>query len=141
MNYKNVIETRPLPPLEIPRCEMILPMPRKWLEAINAYGINVETKLAHAVCGAENLPAREMEANPRFKGNWDHCYKKACVPAKPDEAKFCRAGIPIRTDILRALDVCSLQIGSTPHFLALKIIGAAIGIKQVCEEARSFTYA
>jgi len=138
MNYQDVIETRPLPPLEIPRCEMILPMPRKWLEAINLYGVNVETKLANVVCDIsnENLPAREMQPSQRFKGKWDHCYKTTCVPAKPDESAFCRVAIPIRTDILTALDVCSLQIARTPHFLALKIIGASIEIEQFCDLAK-----
>jgi len=138
MNYQNEIETRPLPPIEIPRCEMILPMPRAWLEAVNRYSINVESQLAGVVCDNNtlSLPAREMQPNPRFKARWDYFYRKPRVPSKPD-ATFCRAGGSIRTDILRALEVCALQINRSAHFLALKIVAGSIEIQQESERART----
>ena len=119
MRFQAELETRPHPPIEIPRCEMILPMPREWFDFINNHGIGVVHMLSCLLCQQWQFlgdASLRKDFQTVFEGLGDY-------PIPPaSDAEMVRAIIPMRLDIFVCLEAAGELAGKSTHEVACRIL-------------------
>lgn len=126
MKFQAMLQTRPHPPIRIPRCELILPMPCEWFDLINREGLDVEAMLCSFLCAGDRAFIREMEIREGFAERFAELGAFE-IPAAA-EAELVRAVIVVRKDFCQCLEIAGAVVGVTPHEVACRILARQIPV-------------
>jgi hypothetical protein len=113
------METRPLEPITIPRCEVILCLPGGWRDAIQEAGLDVAREIVTVVCaGVPGMAEAKPLPCSKFAALWD-VYRNF-IPSAPGGE---RVAIPLRCDVVRCVEAVAEGVYETPQAVLLAIIG------------------
>lgn len=112
MIYETKLEIRPYPPIQIPRRELILPMPAVWFHKLNCDYVG--TAMMGIIYGAGSDVREDIKAIFHSLGEYP-------IPMVGEES-IVRASVPFREDELRDLEAAAAIAGSTVHELAIRIL-------------------
>ncbi|MES2438617.1 MAG: hypothetical protein V4584_06110 [Verrucomicrobiota bacterium] len=120
------LEVRQVAPIELPRCEVVLPMPRAWFDEINALGMNVAAYIS-ALVSSGAFYISEPRPREDFPEVWGGCLKpfRRGIPKRGETV---RALIPMRQEEFDCLRIAAQSIKVSEHELALVIIARTFSI-------------
>lgn len=136
MNLRAQIKTITLPPLviangEIPRCEIIVRLPPRWVKFITGWDVDIEEAISTVVCDPWRWEqAGKVELCRDFAALWHggHPFTSS-VSGLGDVAiphnwqgGGVKARFPLRRDVLECLHAAAALVNRHPHEVLAKIL-------------------
>ncbi len=121
------LEVRDLPPIEIPQCEIVLPIARKWFEELNHYNLSPGSSIA-AIVSPGSLYVNGVTPREDFASIWNRGLK-VFAHKIPRKGEVVRALIPMRRAVFDCLCSVSKAIGESEALVAQCIIARAMEIE------------
>ena len=115
MESESEIEIREYDPIEIERCEIIMPMPLAWVDFVRLHGLD----LAPLIGGVVSMGGGIVH-EAKLRGNFQSLYYRLHRSLLPPADALMR--FAIRRDILRCLEAAAKLVGESPHEVALRIL-------------------
>ncbi len=121
MSHPQQIERRSLPPIQIPRVEAVVWLPRACVEAVNRFGIDVEQTIVALACEGLVPP---FQPSPRFVEAWPEYWKgfDAIRPGMMNSRALVKVAIPMKATVLDCVEVLAQQVGVHPGNVILAIL-------------------
>jgi hypothetical protein len=129
MKYDPTLESRPYAPIvlpEIPRREIVIPMPGHWLDEIYRLGIDPGCAVARFVCKmfSYGIPC-PVSVREDFRRNW---HEIACRKI-PTGGYWERMPVPIRADVWQCLEQAAELVGRPVHEVFLKVLDRQLQVR------------